>query len=122
MQRLVHALDAVKDTRSRKAKVKHLSTLLKTLSREELPFTARLILGRLLPLSDTRTLGVGWALLSAAAADASGHTIATSASRAARSETSVTRYRSCCPAAHGTSRCSPFHRSSSASPRRPIAT
>jgi DNA ligase-1 len=77
MQRLVHALDAVKDTRSRKAKVKHLSTLLKTLSREELPFTARLILGRLLPLSDTRTLGVGWALLSAAAADASGHTIAT---------------------------------------------
>ncbi len=75
MQRLVHALDAVKATRSRKAKVSHLSGLLKTLSRDELPFAARLILGRVLPTGDTRTLGVGWAMLSAAAATASGHPV-----------------------------------------------
>ncbi len=72
MQRLVHALDAVKATRSRKAKVGHLSALLRLLSKEELPVAARLILGRVLPVGDTRTLSVGWALLSAAAADASG--------------------------------------------------
>lgn len=71
MQRLVHALDAVKATRSRKAKVGHLAGLLRLLSREELPIAARLILGRVLPVGDTRVLGVGWALLSAAAADAS---------------------------------------------------
>jgi DNA ligase 1 len=72
MQRLVHALDAVKATRSRKAKVGHLAGLLRLLSREELPIAARLILGRVLAVGDTRNLGVGWALLSAAAADASG--------------------------------------------------
>ncbi|MFT3710023.1 MAG: ATP-dependent DNA ligase [Archangium sp.] len=77
MQRLVHALDAAKGTRSRKAKVRHLSTLLKSLSREELPFAARLILGRVLHANDTRNLGVGWALLSAAAAEASGHSLHT---------------------------------------------
>ncbi|MDP1826773.1 MAG: hypothetical protein Q8L48_26110 [Archangium sp.] len=71
MQRLVHALDAVKATRSRKAKVGHLAGLLRLLSKEELPIAARLILGRVLPVGDTRNLGVGWALLSAAAAEAS---------------------------------------------------
>ena len=71
MQRLVHALDAVKATRSRKAKVGHLAGLLRLLSKEELPVAARLILGRVLPVGDTRTLGGGWALLSAAAAQAS---------------------------------------------------
>ena len=71
MQRLVHALDAVKATRGRKAKVSHLTALLRLLSREELPIAARLILGRVLPVGDTRSLGVGWALLSAAAAEAS---------------------------------------------------
>ena len=75
MQRLAHALDAVKATRSRKAKVAHLSGLLRLLSREELPLAARLILGRVLPVGDTRNLGVGWALLSAAAADAAGKSI-----------------------------------------------
>lgn len=70
MQRLVHALDAVKATRSRKAKVGHLAGLLRVLSRDELPVACRLILGRVLPVGDTRTLGVGWALLSAAAAAA----------------------------------------------------
>lgn len=75
MQRLVHALDAVKGTRSRKAKVTHLATLLRTLSRDELPFAARLILGRLLPVGDARSLGVGWAALSTAAAEASGHSV-----------------------------------------------
>ncbi|MFO0598469.1 MAG: ATP-dependent DNA ligase [Myxococcaceae bacterium] len=77
MQRLVHALDAVKGTRSRKAKVRTLAALLKTLSRDELPFASRLILGRVLPASDSRNLGVGWAVLSAAAAEVSGHTLAT---------------------------------------------
>lgn len=77
MQRLVHALDAVKSTRSKKSKVRHLATLLRTLSRDELPFAARLILGRVLPVSDTRNLGVGWALLSSAAAEVSGHSLAT---------------------------------------------
>jgi DNA ligase-1 len=72
MQRLVHALDAVKATRSRKAKVKHLATLLKVLTPEELPVAARLILGRVLPVGDTRAFGVGWGLLAAAAAEASG--------------------------------------------------
>ncbi|MFZ5441745.1 MAG: hypothetical protein ACOZQL_17210, partial [Myxococcota bacterium] len=75
MQRLVHALDAVKATRSRKAKVTHLAKLLRTLSREELPFAARLILGQVLPAGDARPLGVGWALLSAAAAEVSGHSV-----------------------------------------------
>ncbi len=70
MQRLVHALDAVKATRSRKAKVGHLAGLLRLLSREELPVASRLILGRVLAVGDTRNLGVGWALLSAAAAEA----------------------------------------------------
>lgn len=70
MQRLVHALDAVKATRSRKAKVGHLAGLLRVLSREELPIACRLILGRVLPVGDTRNLGVGWAWLSAAAAEA----------------------------------------------------
>lgn len=72
MQRLAHALDAVKATRSRKAKVAHLAGLLRLLSRDELPIAARLILGRVLPAGDTRNLGVGWALLSAAAAEAAG--------------------------------------------------
>jgi DNA ligase-1 len=72
MQRLVHALDAVKATRSRKAKVKHLATLLRVLTPEELPVAARLILGRVLPVGDTRPFGVGWGLLAAAAAEASG--------------------------------------------------
>lgn len=72
MQRLTHALDAVKATRSRKAKVQHLSTLLRTLTKDELPFAARLILGRVLPVGDARTLGVGWASLSAAAAEVTG--------------------------------------------------
>lgn len=71
MQRLVHALDAAKATRSRKAKVGHLSGLLRVLSRDELPIACRLILGRVLPVGDTRNLGVGWALLSTAAAEAS---------------------------------------------------
>lgn len=72
MQRLTHALDAVKATRSRKAKVQHLSTLLRTLTKDELPFASRLILGRVLPVGDARTLGVGWASLSAAAAEVTG--------------------------------------------------
>lgn len=75
MQRLTHALDAVKATRSRKAKVQHLAALLRGLSKDELPFAARLILGRVLPVGDTRSLGVGWALLSAAAADVAGLSI-----------------------------------------------
>lgn len=69
MQRLTHALDAVKATRSRKSKVQLLAALLKGLSKDELPFAARLILGRVLPVGDTRSLGVGWALLSTAAAE-----------------------------------------------------
>ena len=77
MQRLVHALDAAKSTRSRKAKVRHLSGLLRSLSREELPHAARFVLGRVLHATDTRNLGVGWALLSAAAAEVSGHSLAT---------------------------------------------
>lgn len=81
MQRLTHALDAVKATRSRKAKVQHLAALLKTLSREELPFASRLILGRVLPVGDTRSLGVGWALLSAAAAEVAGLSIGVVAAR-----------------------------------------
>lgn len=69
MQRLTHALDAVKATRSRKSKVQLLAALFKGLSKDELPFAARLILGRVLPVGDTRSLGVGWALLSTAAAE-----------------------------------------------------
>lgn len=74
MQRLVQALDAVKATRSRKAKVRHLAALFKVLTPEELPTAARLVLGRTLPVGDPRTLGVGWGLLAAAAAEASGQT------------------------------------------------
>lgn len=69
MQRLVHALDAVKATRSTKAKVRHLAELLHQFSRDELPIATRLILGRVLPLGDTRTLGVHREMLNAAAAD-----------------------------------------------------
>lgn len=72
MQRLVHTLDAVKGTRSKKAKVAALASLLRSLERDELPIAARLILGRLLPVGDPRTLGVGWALLSQVAAQLSG--------------------------------------------------
>ena len=57
--------------------MRHLAALLKGLARDELPFAARLILGRVQPLADTRTLGVGWALLSAVAAEVSGHSQAT---------------------------------------------
>ena len=82
MQRLTHALDAVKATRSRKAKVEALSALLRTLSREELPFAARLILGRVLPQADERNLGVGWALINGAAAAASGLSVGVIAAKA----------------------------------------
>lgn len=82
MQRLTHALDAVKATRSRKAKVAALSALLRTLSREELPFASRLILGRVLPQADERNLGVGWALITGAAAVASGLSVGVIAAKA----------------------------------------
>lgn len=72
MQRLVHALDAVKATRSRREKVKHLATLLRALPRDELPLAARLLLGQLLPPGDARTLGVGFATLTSAAAAVAG--------------------------------------------------
>lgn len=82
MQRLTHALDAVKATRSRKAKVEALSALLRTLSRDDLPFAARLILGRVLPQADERELGVGWALINGAAAAASGLSVGVIAAKA----------------------------------------
>lgn len=69
MHRLVQALDEAKSTRSRKAKVSALATLLKSLSREELPFASRLILGQLPPL------GVGWALLGQVASELTGITM-----------------------------------------------
>lgn len=82
MQRLVHALDAVKATRSRREKVAHLATLLRTLPKDELPLAARLLLGQLLPPGDPRTLGVGYATLAAAAAAISGLPLGTVALQA----------------------------------------
>lgn len=70
MKRIAQALDAVAATRSRKEKVAHLAELLRAVTRAELPFVARLVLGQLLPASDPRSLGVGWAIACAAAAEA----------------------------------------------------
>lgn len=71
MKRLADTLDAVRATRSRKAKVASLSELFKSLSRDELVVAARLVLGELLPPTDLRQLGVGWALVAEAAVEAS---------------------------------------------------
>lgn len=67
MHRLATTLDAVAATRSKKEKVAQLSQLLATLTRDEVAIAARLVLGQLLPLSDSRTPGVGWALFVSAA-------------------------------------------------------
>ncbi|MEW5740225.1 MAG: ATP-dependent DNA ligase [Myxococcota bacterium] len=74
MHRLVSALEAVKATRSRKAKIARLAALLSEVSVEELPLTSRLVLGQILRQGDVRTLGVGWALLAQATASAAGTT------------------------------------------------
>jgi DNA ligase-1 len=74
MQRLVEALDAVAATRARREKVSHVAQLLRGVAPDELRLAARLLLGQALRHGDARTLGVGWALLSQAAADASGTT------------------------------------------------
>lgn len=70
MKRLAETLDAVRATRSRKSKVASLAALLEQLTKEELPIAARLILGELLPPTDPRQLGVGWALVADAAVEA----------------------------------------------------
>ncbi|MBK7860868.1 MAG: ATP-dependent DNA ligase [Archangiaceae bacterium] len=70
MHRLAETLDAVRATRSRKAKVAALSALFKSLTVDELPIAARLVLGELLPPTDPRQLGVGWALVAEAAVEA----------------------------------------------------
>ena len=72
MKRLADTLDAVRATRSRKAKVASLAALFKALSRDELVIAARLVLGELLPPTDPRQLGVGWAMVAEAAVEASG--------------------------------------------------
>jgi DNA ligase-1 len=72
MKRLAEALDAVRSTRSRKSKVASLAALFKQLTRDEVPLAARLVLGELLPPTDPRQLGVGWALVAEAALAASG--------------------------------------------------
>jgi DNA ligase-1 len=70
IKRLQQTLDAVRATRSRKAKIQALAALLKSLDAVELPTAARLILGELLPPSDPRQLGVGWALVADATVEA----------------------------------------------------
>jgi DNA ligase-1 len=74
VKRLADTLDAVRATRSRKSKVASLAALFKSLTREELPLAARLVLGELLPPTDPRQLGVGWALVADATLAASGGT------------------------------------------------
>jgi DNA ligase-1 len=74
MKRVADTLDAVRSTRSRKAKVAALAALFKSLAREELPLAARLVLGELLPPTDPRQLGVGWALVADATLAAAGAT------------------------------------------------
>ena len=71
MKRLADTLDAVRATRSRKSKVASLAALFKALSRDELVIAARLVLGELLPPTDPRQLGVGWARVAEAAVEAS---------------------------------------------------
>jgi DNA ligase-1 len=74
VKRVADTLDAVRATRSRKSKVASLAALFKSLTREELPLAARLVLGELLPPTDPRQLGVGWALVADATLAASGGT------------------------------------------------
>lgn len=72
MKRLADTLDAVRATRSRKSKVQSLAAFFKALAPAEVPIAARLVLGELLPPTDGRQLGVGWALVADAAVDAAG--------------------------------------------------
>ncbi|MBL8954953.1 MAG: hypothetical protein JNK82_29520, partial [Myxococcaceae bacterium] len=72
MKRLADTLDAVRSTRSRKAKVAALATFFRALDGPEVPIAARLVLGELLPPTDPRQLGVGWALVADAAVEAAG--------------------------------------------------
>ncbi len=72
MKRLADTLDAVRSTRSRKAKVQSLSAFFRALEPAEVPIAARLVLGELLPPTDPRQLGVGWALVADAAVAAAG--------------------------------------------------
>ncbi len=74
MKRLAQALDAARATRSRKSKVASLAELFRALTPAELPIAARLVLGELLPPTDPRQLGVGWALVADATLEASGGT------------------------------------------------
>lgn len=69
MHRLATTLDEVRATRSKKRKVTVLAELWRTLDVDTLSFCLRLLLGQALP---GRSLGVGWALASAAAARVSG--------------------------------------------------
>ena len=70
MKRLADTLDAVRSTRSRKSKVASLAALFRSLLPAELGIAARLVLGELLPPTDPRQLGVGWALVADAAVEA----------------------------------------------------
>lgn len=72
MRRLAQTLDAVKATRSRNEKVSLLAALLAPLAEDELISAARVIVASPLAVGDTRTVGVGWALLLEATAAASG--------------------------------------------------
>ncbi len=73
MHRLASTLDAVRATRGKKAKVRLLAELWRTLEDDELAVASRLVLGHVLPASDPRTTGVGWAIACAAAAAVTGH-------------------------------------------------
>ncbi len=74
MHRVAQTLDAVRAVSGKKQKVALLAALWRQLDDVELPFAARLVLGQVLPAGSTRTLGVGWAIAAAAAAEVSGHT------------------------------------------------
>jgi DNA ligase-1 len=73
MHRLATTLDAVRATRGKKAKVRLLAELWRTLDDEALAVASRLVLGKVLHATDPRTTGVGWAIASAAAAAVTGH-------------------------------------------------
>lgn len=68
MKRLAATLDAVRQTRSKKQKVSVLAAFWRQLDEGELAFASRLVLGQLLHTADQRSLGVGWAIAAAAAA------------------------------------------------------
>lgn len=72
MHRLATALDTVKATRSRREKLKLLAELFAPLSEVELTAAVRLIAAAPLATADSRTLGVGWALVIDALAEAAG--------------------------------------------------